>query len=161
MSKPTLPKIRYLLTKHRQRQRPHLPSSGASSISARCTYLHSCLDSNHPAAAIPAEWQPAPATRVTLLLPGKFFCKRRKEDGRGVRKIEVAEAESQTCGEQRLAKTGVTRWNLPDQSASSKRRTPDTGMNDLPSSQQPPANHATPAQDTGVSRIPSRNSRLG
>ena len=33
--------------------------------------MHSLPDSNHPAAAIPMEWQPAPATRVTLLLPGR------------------------------------------------------------------------------------------
>ena len=43
-----------------------MPSSGASSISARRTHLHSLSDSNHPAAATPTEWQPAPATRVTL-----------------------------------------------------------------------------------------------
>ena len=65
----------------------------------------------------------------------------------------MAEAESHTCGEQRLAETGVARWNLPDQSARSKQRTPDTGMNDLPSSQQPPTSDATPSRDTGVSRI--------
>ena len=60
-----------------------------------------------------------------------FLIKERKTEiktGRKVRKIEVAEAESHSCGEQRLAKMGVARWNLPDQSASSKRRTPDTGM---------------------------------
>ena len=33
----------------------HLPSSGASSISARRTHLHSLPDSNHPAAATPTE----------------------------------------------------------------------------------------------------------
>ena len=33
------------------------------------------------------------------------------------------------------------------------RRTPDTGMNDSPSSQQPPTSDDAPAQDTGVSRI--------
>ena len=44
----------------------------------------------------------------------------------------MAEAESHTCGEQRLAETGVARWKLADQSGRSKRRTPDTGMNDLP-----------------------------
>ena len=33
------------------------------------------------------------------------------------------------------------------------RRTPDTGMNDLPSSQQPPTSHDTPARDTGVSTL--------
>ena len=65
----------------------------------------------------------------------------------------MAEAECHTCGEQRLAETGVARWNLPDQSARSKQRTPDTGMNDLPSSQQPPTSDETPARDTGVSRI--------
>ena len=51
---------------------PHLPSSGASSISARRAHLHSLPDSNHPAAATPTEWQPAPATRV-LLLPGRLY----------------------------------------------------------------------------------------
>ena len=49
--------------------------------------------------------------------------------------------------------TGIARWSLPDQSASSKRRTPYTGMNDLPSSQQSPTSEDTPARDTGVSRI--------
>ena len=33
------------------------------------------------------------------------------------------------------------------------RRTTDTGMNDLPPSQQPPTSDDTPARDTGVSRI--------
>ena len=33
------------------------------------------------------------------------------------------------------------------------RRTPDTGMNDLPPSQQPPTSDDTPARDTGVSII--------
>ena len=65
----------------------------------------------------------------------------------------MAEAKSHTCGEQRLAKTGVPRWNLPDQSARSKQRTPDTGMNDLLTSQQPPTSDASPVRDTGVSRI--------
>ena len=34
----------------------------------------------------------------------------------------MAEAENQTCGEQRLAEMGVVRWNLPNQSARSKRK---------------------------------------
>ena len=46
----------------------------------------------------------------------------------------MAEAKSQTCGEQRLAETGVVRRNLRGKSASSKRRTSDAGMNDLLSS---------------------------
>ena len=50
-----------------------MPSSGASSISARRTHLHSLPDSNHPAAATPTEWQVAPATRVTPLLPGRYY----------------------------------------------------------------------------------------
>ena len=45
------------------------------------------------------------------------------------------------------------RRSLPDQSASSKRRTSDTGMDDLPSSQQLPTSDATPAKDTGVREI--------
>ena len=75
LSRPAQPMLRHLLTKHRPRQRTplqcHLPSSGASSISARRTHLYSLPNSNHPAAATPTEWQPAPATRVTLLLPGE------------------------------------------------------------------------------------------
>ena len=43
----------------------------------------------------------------------------------------MAEARDGTCGEQRLAEMGVAQWNLPGQSASSKRQIPDTGMNDL------------------------------
>ena len=50
---------------------PHLPSSGASSISARHIHLHSLPDSNPPAAATPTEWQLVAATRVTLFLPGR------------------------------------------------------------------------------------------
>ena len=69
LSMPMLPKLRHLLTKHRQHQRTLL-SPSASSISARCTHLHSLPDSNHPAAAIPTELQPVPATRLTLLLSG-------------------------------------------------------------------------------------------
>ena len=75
-----------------------------------------------------------------------------RKTGRGVRKIEVAEGKSQTCGEQRLAETGVAQWNLPDQSTSSEQRTADTGMNNLPSSQWPSTSDETPAQDTGVLR---------
>ena len=46
---------------------------------------------------------------------------------------------------------GVVRWSLPDQSASSKRRAPDTGMNDLPSSLAT-SNKRRHSQDTGFSR---------
>ena len=49
---------------------PHLPPSRASSISARCTHLHSPPDSNDPAAATPTEWQRAPATRVLGCVAG-------------------------------------------------------------------------------------------
>ena len=70
LRRPTLPKLCHLLTKLRQRQRtslaiircfldfssPHTPAFTPS--------FH------HPAAATPTEWQSAPATRVTLLLPG-------------------------------------------------------------------------------------------
>ena len=54
--------------------------------------------------------------------------------------------------DEKKEETGVARWSLPDQSASSKRRTSDTGMNDLLSSWQLPTSDATPALDTGVSR---------
>ena len=53
--------------------------------------------------------------------------KDRRRRGRR-KKDRVEEAKSLTCSEQRLAETGVARWNLPDQSASSKRRTQDTRM---------------------------------
>ena len=76
----------------------------------------------------------------------------REEKREEKEKDGVAEAKSLTCSEQRLIETEVARRNLPDQSASLKQRTPDTGINDLPFSQQPPISHATPAQDTGVSR---------
>ena len=59
-----------------------------------------------------------------------FFSKEKKEDRMSSKKNKVAEAKSQTCGEQRLAETGVAQGNLPDQSASSKRKTTDTGIND-------------------------------
>ena len=67
-----------VLPVERSARGPLLQSSGASSITARRAHLHSLPDSNHPAAATPTEWQPAPATRVTLLLPGKE-CERDKK----------------------------------------------------------------------------------
>ena len=70
LRRPKLPKLRHLLTKLRQRQQtplaiircfldfssPHTPAFTPGS--------------HHPAAPTPAEWQTAPAIRVTLLLPG-------------------------------------------------------------------------------------------
>ena len=73
LSRPALPKLRHLLTKHRQCQQTPLAI-------IRCFLNFSSPhtpaftpDSNHPAAATPTEWQPAPATRVTLLLPGREY----------------------------------------------------------------------------------------
>ena len=63
----------------------------------------------------------------------------RKKEKTRRKKTDVAEAESLTCAEQHLSKTGVARWNLP------KQQTTDTGMNALPSSQHPPASDATSA----------------
>ena len=78
----------------------------------------------------PPEWKHL----FTPLDCSRFLSEKERETRREVRKKEEAEATNQTCGEQRLVETGVARWNLPEQSASSKRRIPDTGMDDLPSS---------------------------
>ena len=70
LRRPALPKLRHLLTKLRQRQRTSLAI-------IRCFLDFSSPHTpaftpgfHHPAAATCTEWQPEPATRVTLLLPG-------------------------------------------------------------------------------------------
>ena len=70
LRKPTLPKLRHLLTKLRQRQRTPLAIIRCflDFISPHTSAF--TPGSHHPAAATPTEWQHSPATRVTLLLPG-------------------------------------------------------------------------------------------
>ena len=65
LRRPTLPKLRHLLTQLRQRQQTSLAIikcflDFSSHTPAYTPGFH------HPAAATPMEWQPAPATRVTL-----------------------------------------------------------------------------------------------
>ena len=69
LRRPTLPTLRHLLTKLRQHQRTPLAIMGFLDFSSPHTPAFT-PGSHHPAAATPAEWQPTPATRVTLLLLG-------------------------------------------------------------------------------------------
>ena len=66
-----LPKFRHLLTKLRQSQRTP-PSIIRFFLDFSSPDTPAFIPgSHHPAAMTPTEWQAAPATRVTLLLPGR------------------------------------------------------------------------------------------
>ena len=70
LRRPTLPKLRRILTKLTRYQRTTLAIIGCFFDFSSPHTPAFTLGSHHPAAATPTKRQPASATRVTLLLPG-------------------------------------------------------------------------------------------